>query len=813
MKVLILLFGAFFALSLADVRGDRFRGKVNIITTAGEKDETVNAIIGFFLGHVGQDRLTVFDLDDTQTCDLPELQEALFTERNTTLVIFVSWVIKEPCPFVHGVGSVLQLTDGSSAIRVQFSALNSMHMDFRMKTPVKQDEMESFMQYITYALMSKLSPRTTVNVEEIRFKRGGGDSSSTKPGLSMPVGVLILLCCLACLVVVIVIALIAYQRRLGKKRLNRLKADYVRDRDVAELKPLEPSLGDAANLEFGSKVQEEVPSPTSPFPNNFVENMEKVGQFCVKESQNEDVVTNEEELKLPEKWNVEPASIDTILEYVHDILIKAKAGRPTARHHETMPGTRSLADVVTEALCGTLEAAGVIWETAPAFVELEKTVINWLGSAFGLPSPFRFPKNASDKSLGGGCIQGSTLESTLVALVAAAQQMLSSVSDRKSRLRLGQSLTAYASSEADAAFGISCRLAGIRFRIIPCDDQFRLNSQLLQKEIEKDVASGFQPFFLEAVLGTRSTGAVDILGHLDPVVKKYNLWFHVDAGAGGNSLVCPENRFLLADYHRIQSISISAFSVLLPASMGTFTWCRNRAAIGRAYVAASTLLRNALGGVTSIKKTSYKALKAFTLMRLYGLQGLQHRVRKVNGAASRLKNNMMIDRRLELVGRSPFSWFAFAYKDDYGRIDSDKSYRLCAFINASGEMLVTLAKPLQMKIIRICINSDCTSREDTEETWRVLKRMIDSWEDFEKAGGVMTESECEKSINSGEILSFWEGMESPGTSKMEEGLMTVIHGMDLSRAAGSRSPMSDRSEKSSSERSQVSARSPVTVSN
>ena len=71
--------------------------------------------------------------------------------------------------------------------------------------------------------------------------------------------------------------------------------------------------------------------------------------------------------------------------------------------------------IVAEILSNGIGCAGFNWIASPAATELEMAVMNWLGKMLQLPENFLFGPN----SPGGGIIQGSASESTLVALLAA----------------------------------------------------------------------------------------------------------------------------------------------------------------------------------------------------------------------------------------------------------------------------------------------------------------------------------------------------------------------------------------------------------
>ena len=70
------------------------------------------------------------------------------------------------------------------------------------------------------------------------------------------------------------------------------------------------------------------------------------------------------------------------------------------------------------------------------------------------------------------------------------------------------------------------------------DDQFALRPDALAARIARDKAAGLTLFFVMAIVGTTSSGA------LDPIRRwaksaAHDLWFHVDAAMHGSAAICP----------------------------------------------------------------------------------------------------------------------------------------------------------------------------------------------------------------------------------------------------------------------------------
>ena len=157
----------------------------------------------------------------------------------------------------------------------------------------------------------------------------------------------------------------------------------------------------------------------------------------------------------------------------------------------------------------------MLWATSPACTELETRVLDWLGEMIGLPAAF-----LSTSGSGGGVIQGTASEATLVAMLAAKQ-------------RIGGSgpLVVYTSTQAHSSIIKAAMIAGIangpedreHVRLIEVDEQYRMKPEVLERAMREDIAAGKRPFFVCVTVGTTSSGAVDSISGIARAVRAAQL--------------------------------------------------------------------------------------------------------------------------------------------------------------------------------------------------------------------------------------------------------------------------------------------------
>jgi aromatic-L-amino-acid decarboxylase len=192
-----------------------------------------------------------------------------------------------------------------------------------------------------------------------------------------------------------------------------------------------------------------------------------------------------------------------------------------------------------------------IWQAAPALVQLEANVLDWLREWMG------FPDTARGLFTTGGSM------ATFNAIAAARERHLGP------DIRRG---TLYVSSQAHHCVQKAAKLAGIaadRVREIPVDAAYRMRVDALAEAIAADRAAGLTPFFICSTAGTTNTGAVDPLEAIADLAAREGCWHHIDGAYGACFHLVPALRPLLAGLSRADSLTLDPHKGLfLPYGTG-----------------------------------------------------------------------------------------------------------------------------------------------------------------------------------------------------------------------------------------------------
>lgn len=412
----------------------------------------------------------------------------------------------------------------------------------------------------------------------------------------------------------------------------------------------------------------------------------------------------------PEPWSAIRADIDRVV-------------LPTITHWQHpnwfayFPANNSEASILGELLAAGLGVQGMSWITSPACTEIETLMLDWMQELLGLPARLR-----STSERGGGVIQGSASEATLVAILAARWRATSgTVNATGDTTRL----TAYTTSQAHSSIEKGLRIAGIgtdRIRIIDHDEGFAMRPDALAAAIEADVNDGFVPCFACSTHGTTSSMAFDPTAEIAEVCEPAGVWLHVDGAMSGIAALAPEHRWVNDGLDRADSYATNPHKWMGVNFDCTLFWTADRAALLGALSILPEYLRSA--AAESGKAIDYRdwqvplgrrfrALKLWFVLRLDGADAIRARLRRDVALAQELASWVAADPRFEVVAPHPLNLVCLRVAgDDDGPTDA-----LIEQLNRSGRHHVTRTVLEGRSVLRVSIGARTTEREHVEALW------------------------------------------------------------------------------------------------
>ncbi len=127
-----------------------------------------------------------------------------------------------------------------------------------------------------------------------------------------------------------------------------------------------------------------------------------------------DLVPGTVRARLPEHPPATPESFDAVMADLEQIIVPGLTQWQHPDFYAWFPSNVTYASMLGELMAAGLGVNAMAWVTSPAATELETLMLDWMQELLDLPERYR-----STSASGGGVIQGTASESTLVAMLAA----------------------------------------------------------------------------------------------------------------------------------------------------------------------------------------------------------------------------------------------------------------------------------------------------------------------------------------------------------------------------------------------------------
>jgi aromatic-L-amino-acid decarboxylase len=376
-----------------------------------------------------------------------------------------------------------------------------------------------------------------------------------------------------------------------------------------------------------------------------------------------------------------------VLRDLDEVLLPAITHWQSPRFFAYFANSASEPGILAELLAATLNAVAFIWRTSPASTELEALTLDWAAQLLGLPQGWH------------GHIEDTASVSTIAALAAAREATGGHV--------------VVCSEEAHSSVERAARLLGLETRKVPVDDEFRLDAAALDLT---DAAA------VVATVGTTSTTAVDPVPAIADACADAGVWLHVDAAYAGSAWVCPELRSSQSGVERADSLVVNPHKWLFTPMDCSLLWSRKPEALRAAFSLVPEYLRTSdeaesLSDYGPALGRRFRSLKLWAVLRCYGREGLQSRIREHVRLAELFEGWVRDERGWELCAPRPFSVVCFR------RDASDEENEgLLERVNASGEIFISHTRLNGRYVLRLAIGNERTTEDDVRRAWDVLRR-------------------------------------------------------------------------------------------
>lgn len=384
------------------------------------------------------------------------------------------------------------------------------------------------------------------------------------------------------------------------------------------------------------------------------------------------------------------------------------------------PSGSSEPSILGEMLSATLGAQCMIWLTSPSAEELEERMMEWLRDAIGLPKEFT------------GVIQDSSSSSTLVALLSAREKK-SNYGINQSGFTGKEKFRIYASTQAHSSVDKDVRIAGFgidNLVKIGTDMNFAMNAHDLEAAIVRDRDNGLTPLCVVSTLGSTSSAAVDPIDAISIICRKHHVWHHVDASYSGSALILPELRWMSTGAEQCDSFVFNPHKWLFTNFDCSAYFVRDKQALVNTFSIMPEYLKTPEDRVVNNYRDwgiplgrRFRSLKLWFVLRTYGLEGLQQRLRDHIAFGQWVKEQVERTPGLELMAPVPLNLVCFRLHPD--GMDDEKALdilnaKVIGRLNASGKILLTQTRLGNKFVIRFVAGQTHATLDTVRAGWELI---------------------------------------------------------------------------------------------
>uniref|UniRef100_A0A8D2LT19 Histidine decarboxylase n=1 Tax=Varanus komodoensis TaxID=61221 RepID=A0A8D2LT19_VARKO len=397
---------------------------------------------------------------------------------------------------------------------------------------------------------------------------------------------------------------------------------------------------------------------------------------------------------LPDGAPVEPDSWESIFKDIERIIMPGMVHWQSPHMHAYFPALTSWPSLLGDMLADAINCLGFTWASSPACTELEMNVMDWLAQMMGLPEMFL---HYHPDSRGGGILQSTVSESTLIALLAARKNKIL-------EMKVSQ----------------------------PDIDDSTLNSHLIAYASDQVCAT----------LGTTGVCAFDNLSELGPICAKEGLWLHVDAAYAGTAFLCPEFRTFLKGVEHADSFTFNPSKWMMAHFDCTAFWVKDKQKLQQTFSVNPIYLQHPnSGSATDFMhwqiplSRRFRALKLWFVIRSFGVKKLQEHVRHGTEMAKYFESLVRSDPLFEIPAKRHLGLVVFRLKGPNWMTE-----KVLKDLNKSGKLFVIPATIQEKFIIRFTVTSQFTTREDIQRNPSFKSSL--AWRGSKEAASNLVPSRC-----------------------------------------------------------------------
>lgn len=307
--------------------------------------------------------------------------------------------------------------------------------------------------------------------------------------------------------------------------------------------------------------------------------------------------------------------------------------------------------VLGEAVLSAVNSSLDTWDQSAGGTLIERKLIDWTTARIGLGP-------AAD-----GVFTSGGTQSNLQALLLAREE---------AKTENFADLRVFASEVSHFSVKKSAKLLGLgpdAVVSIPVDQDKRMQTVALARELERCAEDGLVPMAVVATGGTTDFGSIDPLPEIAGLCEQYGVWMHVDAAYGCGLLASLKYRDRIDGIERADSVTVDYHKSFFQPVSSSAVLVRDAATLRHAtyhaeYLNPRRMVQDRIPNQVdkSLQTTRrFDALKLWMTLRVMGADGIGELFDEVCDLAAEGWKLLAADPRFDVVVRPSLSTLVFRY--------------------------------------------------------------------------------------------------------------------------------------------------------
>ena len=424
--------------------------------------------------------------------------------------------------------------------------------------------------------------------------------------------------------------------------------------------------------------------------------------------------------QIPDKAPSDPQPFGQLMKDFDEIIMPGITHWQNPNFFAYFPANSSPPSILAEMIIATISAQCMNWETSPAAAELEEKMMIWLRDLIGLPGYFE------------GVIQDTASTATLAAIITAREKATGFAVNNTGVVSAG-TLRVYCSEQAHSSVEKAVKICGIgktNLIKIPVKYDFSMDPAGLDDAITGDRKKGYLPCCVVATIGTTGTTAVDPVRAIGEICSKNNVWLHVDAAMAGTALILPEFHWMIDGKEYINSFLFNPHKWMFTNFDCTAFFIKDAESLIKTFEILPEYLKTRTRGKVNDYRDwgiplgrRFRALKLWSVIRSYGVEGLREKIRNHILFASGLRGMILKETDFEILAPVVINVVCFRYKPagcDEKKLNQINE-RLNHALNDSGKIYLSHTVLDGKYTLRMVTGQTNVTFAHVERAWELIK--------------------------------------------------------------------------------------------